>query len=63
MKIAQLFLLACCFTFAVAGCGGSNETSVITDDLSQDDFAKYEADLAKASEGADYDDALEGEDE
>ena len=55
MKIAPLFLLACLFTFVAAGCS-EEKNAVITDDLTQDDFAQYEADLAKANGEANYDD-------
>ncbi|QDT09665.1 hypothetical protein [Planctomycetes bacterium K23_9] len=59
MKITHLFLLACCFTLTVAGCSGNEENTVITDDLTADDFAKYEADLAKANGEGNYDEESE----
>ncbi|MGB7343471.1 MAG: hypothetical protein WBD20_04620 [Pirellulaceae bacterium] len=59
MKIAHVFLLACCFTFTVAGCGGKEETSLANDDLTAEDFAKYEAELAAVNSDEAYADVEE----
>ena len=59
MKIAHVFLLACCFTFAVAGCSGKKENTLANDDLTAEDFAKYEADLAAANADGEYDEEQE----
>ena len=57
MKLVYVCFAAFCVMIALPGCGGeegSNE--VITEGLTADDYAKYEADLAAANAEGSYDD-------
>lgn len=59
MKIFHALLLAC-FLLALPGCS-SNETSIATEGATAEDFAKYEADLAKANGEANYEEESDDE--
>ena len=63
MKSIYLCLVIFCATIAVAGCGGgSEETSLATEDVTADDIAKYEAELAAISGDDSYEDTLDADD-
>ncbi len=62
MKSVSLCLVVFCATIAVPGCGGSEENTLATEDLTADDFAKYEAELAAVSGGDSYEDTEQGDD-
>ena len=56
MKSTYACLVVFCVTFALPGCESSKDNAVITEDLTADDFAKYEADLARVNAEGTYDD-------
>ena len=64
MKSVYLCLVVFCATMAVPGCGGGGEENTLAnEDLTADDFAKYEADLAAVSGGDSYEEELDADDD
>lgn len=61
MKSAYICIVIFCVAFALPGCDSSRENAVITDGMTPDDFAKYEADLAAANSDGTYEDAGDAE--
>ncbi|TWU47442.1 hypothetical protein Poly51_52420 [Rubripirellula tenax] len=61
MKSAYVCLVVLCAMVALPGCDSKKENAVITDGLTADDFAKYEADLAAANADGAYEEEGDGE--
>ncbi|MFK8113476.1 MAG: hypothetical protein AB8B91_14825 [Rubripirellula sp.] len=59
MKSVYACLVVFMVTVSLAGCGGKEGNKLANEDLTAEDFAKYEADLAAASSDADYDEGTE----
>ncbi len=62
MKLVYACLLVFCVMTAFSGCGGKEDGNpVITEGLTADDYAKYEADLAAANAEGSYDDEADAD--
>lgn len=60
MKSVYACLVVFVLAISLAGCGGKKENSLANENLTEDDFAKYEADLAAAmGDDAGYDEDTE----
>lgn len=56
MKLVYVCFVVFSVVLVLPGCGSKSDNAVITDGLTADDFAKYEADLAAANSQDAYDD-------